>query len=450
MKIFRTERNSTCPCGSGRKFKKCCQDSVEEATRRISQAVGGTGGGGFTPEGHEVIDTLGFLCGLQADDGHMPSPETLGSVLSDAWEAEEQIRGSRDEGGASALSLAFQVLLGEKQQLKTVRIPAWQFEADSADEAEDADEELIAQYLRSAEGMEFIEDTASSIGLSLLYDDYTDEELKTLLIALGWLVIDNTREIFLYTVLHKTRSDLAAAGEEIAEVMEEQGDDDRAEMHQQLRSVMRQYPAYDQMLSDSLGDDIDLVMSALRKGELKLEVPLYSVLGGIYAAFSKIAEILKNLHSRPSLSPPLDEVLFAEGEYHYFYPQVIEGLERAMRETENEQYRDALNGLLFFLILLSDTRQIKIIKLLYVNCMRTYIMSLPVDLPEANVEFTTMSDYYDRGLIERYASHLESLEMLEEATHVRDVFNTVGEKAAQDVSAFTDELIALAKTVMSK
>jgi exonuclease VII small subunit len=361
MKIFQTERNSTCPCGSGRKFKKCCQGRVEEATRRIRQAVS-SGGGGFTPEGLEVIETLGFLCGLQAEDGHMPAPETLGSVLNDAWEAEEQIRGSLDQGALSTLSLAFQVLLGEKQHLRTIRIPVWQFASGSADDEDEDLWDLIDQYLTGDEGLEFIEETVNSIGLSLLYDDYTDEELKTLLIALGWFVIDDTRDLFLYTVLHKTRSDLAAAEEKMDEIMKEQGNDDQGEMYQELRSVMRQYPAYDQMLSDNLRDDIGLVMSAVAEGELKIEVPLYSVLGGIYAVFSKLTEILKNLHSRPSLSPPLEETLFADGEYHYFFPQVIEALQRAMMETEDEQYRDALDGLLFFLVLLSDTRQIKVIK----------------------------------------------------------------------------------------
>jgi exonuclease VII small subunit len=266
MKIFQTERNSTCPCGSGRKFKKCCQGLVEEATRRIRQVVS-SGGGSFTPEGLEVIETLGFLCGLQAEDGHMPAPETLGSVLNDAWEAEEQIRGSLDQGALSTLSLGLQVLLGEKQHLRTIRIPVWQFASGSADDEDEDLWDLIDQYLTGDEGLEFIEETVNSIGLSLLYDDYTDEELKTLLIALGWFVIDDTRDLFLYTVLHKTRSDLAAAEEKMDEIMKEQGNDDQGEMYQELRSVMRQYPAYDQMLSDNLRDDIGLVMSAVAEGD---------------------------------------------------------------------------------------------------------------------------------------------------------------------------------------
>jgi hypothetical protein len=56
-----------------------------------------------------------------------------------------------------------------------------------------------------------------------------------------------------------------------------------------------------------------------------------------------------------------------------------------------------------------------------------------------------MSDYCDRGIIERYASHLESLEMIEEATHVRDVFNTMGEKAGRGFNVFNDDLVKMAK-----
>ena len=51
---------------------------------------------------------------------------------------------------------------------------------------------------------------------------------------------------FLYTVLHKTRSDLAAAEEKMDEIMKEQGNDDQGEMYQELRSVMP-VSCYDQM-----------------------------------------------------------------------------------------------------------------------------------------------------------------------------------------------------------
>ncbi|MGB4043228.1 MAG: SEC-C metal-binding domain-containing protein, partial [Thermacetogeniaceae bacterium] len=124
MRIFNLERNSICPCGSGRKYKKCCQSRVDEAAHRISQAVGT---GGFTAEGLEVIETLAVLCGLQAEEGHPPAPEKVGRLLHEAWEEEERLRNSFDEGALTALSMRVQVLLGEKHQLRTIRIPVWRF-----------------------------------------------------------------------------------------------------------------------------------------------------------------------------------------------------------------------------------------------------------------------------------------------------------------------------------
>lgn len=195
MKIFQIERNSDCPCGSGRKYKRCCQGRVDDATRRISQAVGV---GSFTAEGLEVIETLGFLCGLQAEGGHMPAPERLGQLLQEAWDEEDEIQYNQDEGALSALSMAFQVLLGEKHQLRSIRIPVWQFELEFGQEYESEDEEIelikeIIDYLVDPGGREFMTEALKCTGMSLLYDDYTDGELKTLLAALGWLVVDKKR-----------------------------------------------------------------------------------------------------------------------------------------------------------------------------------------------------------------------------------------------------------------
>ena len=37
---MRISRNDNCPCGSGSKYKKCCQERVEEFTGRLLQAMG--------------------------------------------------------------------------------------------------------------------------------------------------------------------------------------------------------------------------------------------------------------------------------------------------------------------------------------------------------------------------------------------------------------------------
>lgn len=454
MKIFQIERNSLCPCGSGRKFKKCCQGRVEDATHRISQAVGIEG---ITPEGYEVIETLGFLCGLFAEDGHMPAPETLGKLLNEAWEEEEQIRARQDEGALNALSLRVQVLLGEKHQLRTIRIPLWQLECGYGDRAGDDDviDEVI-EYLEGPEGWEFITEAVNSIGMSLLYDEYSEEELKTLLIALGWLVIDETRSFFLYTVLGKTRSELVAAEEEFSIIQEKFEDADDEEVYQELRSLLRRYPIYDQMLSDAVQDDIKMVLTAVAQGELDIIVPLYSVLGGVYALFLKLVEDMETMSMQGDIAPedlpPLEEILFAGGEFHFFFPELINCLNRAVIDNEDSELGDCLGNLMFFLVLLSDTKQINVIKIFYVFCICILISKLPFTVPGADIEFKGLRDFFDEQLIERYASYLESQEMLEEAAHVRDVFENIKEQTItiKELDIHEVKLIEMAKSMFNK
>lgn len=452
MKIFQTERNSSCPCGSGRKFKRCCQNRVEEATRRISQTVGI---GGITAEGLEVIETLGFLCGLQAEDGHMPAPENLGMILNQAWEEEDQIRGRRDEGALNALSLGFQVLLGEKQQLRLIRIPVWHFESESEDDAEDTEiiDEII-QYLGGPGGRAFITEAVDSIGMSLLYDDYTDEELKILLIALGWLVIDETRSFFLHAVLHKTRCDLVAGDEELNKIQEKHWDKGDVEFYQELRSLLRRYPIFDQMLSENMEDDIKQTLTAVTRGELGIVVPLYSVLGGIYALLLKLVEGMEAMSMQRGLTPedlpPLEEILFAGGEFHFFFPELINCLDRAVIDNEDSELRDCLSNLVFFLVPLNDMKQIAVIKVFYVFCICSFISKLPFAVPGADLEFRGIGDLFDEQLIERYASHLEFMEMFEEAAHVRDVFENMKEQTIKELDFHEVKLIELAKSIFVK
>jgi hypothetical protein len=294
-------------------------------------------------------------------------------------------------------------------------------------------------------------------GMSLLYDDYTDGELKTLLAALGWLVVDDTRDLFLFSVLYKTRSDLMVAAQKVTEIMEKYGEDDQEELYQEMRSILFNYPVYDQMLSDKADDDINFVMEAVANDELNLDVSLFSVLQGIYAMISKAAESSEALLSSEDLPTgtlkalaPMEEVLFPGGEYRFFFPEILGCLDRELRETDNSELRDSLNEFLFFLILLSDTKQIAIIKYLHVRCICAYLGRLPVFLPEADLEFKVPADYCDQNIIEKYACYLGSRDMTEEAVYVRNAFETLGEQAQQEAFLYEDEVIDFARLLLEE
>lgn len=444
MKIFEVERNDSCPCGSGRKFKKCCQGRVEEANRRIGRVMGLDD---CTAEGREVIETLGFISGMLAEgEGRMPDPDTLGRILRDAWDEEDRLRSRRDEGALKGLSLKLHDLLGEKPYLRHVRVPVWLFKND-----EDFD---VIEYLGGSGGYPFVTRAVESIRLSLLYDDYTEDEIKILLIGLGWLVVDGTRELFWQAVLGKTRCDLLAAGKEAGEILEKYGKDGMLEFYDEMRSIFRKYPVYKKMLAAEMVEDITSAIDAITQGEVKIEVPLYSVLGGIYALISGLVDTAVAVFSRrgvsPEVLPPLEEALLDGDEYTFFLPEVANSIGKIIQENQDDEPENPFGELLIYLTYFQDESQLVILEFLYMWCACTFLDKLPLALPEAGVEFGAPKDFCDEKLIRRYAAYLESRGMAEEAGHVRDVFRSMGERARAKAETQEKELVKLARMLLGE
>jgi hypothetical protein len=440
MKFFQVERNEDCPCGSGRKFKKCCQGQVEEMTRRISQAVGP----GCTAAGREVIEVLGFLSGLQVEEGQMPAPETLGKILAESWD-EEAHAALEDNAALNRLSVQFQMLLSEKPLLRNLRIPVWLF-----DYPDDDDFDIIEYFNHQ----QFIFEALELMRTSLLYDDYTEDELKVLLTGLGWLVGDNSREIFLRSVLFKTRSELAAVSKEMEGVFENNGGEQNGEAYQMLRNIFDQYPAYEKMLADAIYEDAAFAVEAVIQGDVELKVPLYSVLGGIYALISELVDRFSELLDSEARSllvlPSLEEALIDGDEYIFFLVGLVASIVENIKDNQGSELGDSLGKLLLYITCLNEDSQIALITFLYMRSACSFLSGLPLVVQEAGVEFGAPRDFCDEDLIERYAGYLESQGQQEEAAHVREIYRSMGEQVREQAAAQEQELIEFSQMLLGK
>ncbi len=441
MKVFEVERNDICPCGSGRKFKKCCQERVEEAVRRIGRVIGMED---CTAEGREIVETLGFMCGMRVEEeGRMPDPETIGRLLQDAWNEEERLRDRGDEVGIKGLLNRFQELLGKKPYLRHLRVPVWQFDFD-----EDFD---IMEYLNRSWGYLLAKRSVELIRLSLLYDDCSEDELKLLLTGLSWLVTAEQRELFWWSVLSRTRDDLMAAAREISEISEKYRDKDQAGFYYaRVVALFDKYPVYKKMLSESLVEEIEPAVTAVMQGKIKLDVPLYSVLGGIYATISGFVESFENLLSRrrvpPVLLPLLEEALLDAGGYEFFLPEVVNSLGERMKEVQDGELEESLSNLMLYLSLMFDDNRYALLEYLYLRHACTFLVGLPLALPEAGVEFKDVKDLCDENLVEKYAAYLESRNLVEEAGYVRDVYRSFGARAREKAASGQKDLISFARS----
>ncbi len=444
MKVFEVERNDICPCGSGRKFKKCCQERVEEAIRRIGRVIGL---GNCTAGGREIVETLGFVCGMRAEEeGHMPDPETLGRLLQDAWDEEERLRDSGDEVGLRVLSDRLQELLGEKPYLRHLRVPVWQFDFD-----EDFN---IMEYLDGTWGYLLATRSVDLFRLSLLYDDCTEDELKLLLTGLSWLVADDMRELFWRSVLSRTRNDLLSAAREMSEISKKYQDESQHEFYAKIQTIFSKYPVYKKMLSESLAEEIKPAVAAVVQGKIKVDVPLYSVLGGIYATISGFIESFENLLLRrrvpPALLPLLEEALLGAGGYEFFLPEVLNSLNEKIQEIQDSELGKSLCNLMLYLSLMFDDNGYALLEYLYLRHACTFLAGLPLALPEAGVEFKDIKDLCDENLVEKYAAYLESRNLAEEAGHVRDVYRSFGVRAREKAADGQKDLVSFARSLVEE
>ncbi|HHW39735.1 MAG TPA: SEC-C domain-containing protein [Syntrophomonadaceae bacterium] len=444
MKIFEVERNDFCPCGSGRKFKKCCQERVEDAVRRIGRVIGL---GDCTAEGREIVETLGFMYGMRVEEeGRMPDPEFLGRLLQDAWDEEERLRDRGDEVGIKGLLKRFQELLGEKPYLRHLRVPVWQFDFD-----EDFD---IMEYLNRTLGYRLARRSVELIRLSLLYDDCSEDELKLLLTGLSWLVTDEQRELFWWSVLSRTRDDLMAAAGEMSEISGKYRDKDQAGFYAGVAALFDKYPVYKKMLSESLTEEIEPAVTAVMQGKIKLDVPLYSVLGGIYATISGLVESLEDLLSRrrvpPVLLPLLEEALLDAGGYEFFLPEVVNSLSERMDEVQDGDLKESLGKLMLYLSFMYDDNRYALLEYLYLRHACIFLVGLPLVLQEAGVEFKDVKDLCDENLVEKYAAYLESRNLVEEAGYVRDVYRSFGAQAREKAADGQKDLVSIARSLVEE
>ncbi len=445
MKIFEVERNDLCPCGSGRKYKKCCQRRVEDAVRRIGRVVELED---CTAEGRKIVETLGFICGIQAgEESHMPAPEVLGRLLLEAWDEEDRLRQEGSEVGLRSLWERFQKLLGEKPYLRRLRLPVWRFE--------DEDDFGILEYLNSPKGYGFLRESIALIYGSLHYDEYSEDELKILLTALGWLAVDRQQKIFWSSVISRTRDDLESAASEMDEIFgRESWDNDQERLYEEIEAVFERYPIFKKMLAENLAEDIRPAVMAILSGKIKPKVPLFSVLGGLYAVLYGFSESFESLIARKEglsgtlLESELEDVLLDAGEYSFFITELVKSLVEAVKGLPEGELEVSLKKLISYFLIAFDYRY-ALLEYLYFRSILSFLAGLPLALPEAGVEFKKPEDFFDENLIEKYAAYLESRNLAKEAEHVRNVYRSFGVRASERNSESLKALLEFAAAFLS-
>lgn len=303
-KSFKLQRNEPCPCGSGKKYKKCCQNRVEEQQNLWKELD-------YVWVTPEMKHTLVMVSGLKPDKNEeVPDFAQLREALEELDKGifNKELQLTDVDNYISRLLEVFTELLTKDDYFREMRFSllqgldilkyADQKMAEAGKEEAAAQEkmaemlhEVIQEWLK-----ENIDDRANDWFLWKIMDSlrkrsYTLEERAALLFGVFNTLNDKPAEnpfweAFVRVVLYESSEAIHALEE--MNVMDSSPptleDEEAVFTNEKMHELMQQNPTYRQEIMARISQITSSAMKMLSEGRLKLEVPPYAVLGGLLVA----------------------------------------------------------------------------------------------------------------------------------------------------------------------
>lgn len=292
-------RNDPCPCGGGRKYKRCCLPQVEENIRAIAGIINVPEPLSF-PQLDAFVTALGLITGLRPDaHEEPPTPAALLSLFAELLQAfldaesEEKIAAVHEQ----LASFLEDTNPGKdlrldpvrfKELLQSTEVPDSEEDEDYTDEDEEY-EKRAAEVLTSLVTPEFIEEAVWQIIAWLRSREVGQEHWKSLLWGL-WLALDtNVADNPLWhTLASIAYSEYKAGRAALLDLVEKhqltRGDWENGlseEALQDLQEVLAHHPSLEADLSETSWKQIVPALGALSDGTISFSVPPYAVVNAL-------------------------------------------------------------------------------------------------------------------------------------------------------------------------
>ncbi|WP_192868101.1 SEC-C domain-containing protein [Calderihabitans maritimus] len=444
---FDFERNEPCPCGSGRKYKKCCRNTVEDYYMSWREKD-------WSLMEPPFAQALAALCGLRPDrDERVPGVEEVEEALS--YIEDNFFQKEKEEdlvAFLSGMANEFMRLLKEDEYFRHIRL--------SLDEAVDLSEHLdehvselgqdpdreafenvfeavMTEWLEKM-GEEENGDLAWKIFFGLRQKGYALRERAALLFALKLFSekIRTATNPFWEAVVRVSIFEAWKGMEELEKFRENEG-------KVTMEEILEKYPIIKKDISQRHYIKLLPAIGLILTGRLEFKLPAYAVLGGILKAVEHqakrvleegksdfpaedLSEKLKDLSPDDELNRLLVETAW-DIDYEIFVDTAVTFLDNWLHnegKDETEEVREAVKVLKesFGDSLVDSSATVYFMH--YVLCLAHAFgrreASLPVLGDEKGPGIAWEQIYTPEGL-EAYARYLEKMGKPEAAEHVRRV-----------------------------
>lgn len=420
--IFELDRNDKCPCGSGKKYKKCCMDRVEEQKRRILKAIGE----GLSAYGMAAVHLLSVMLGLDVGD-QMPKTEYMAKLMRQMWEETE---GEKSDGFSDDYMEDFQELLLKKPGLKLVRVPG---------------EWLLDEKLKNKESMDslwkkicsrdFLEPLLLQIAKSIKSEVYSEEELKTLLWAFSSAADEKFADIFIEPVFNASIEEIMEARKKVNKWYEEYKFDfkfDFGEVVNKIEGLVQECPNFGNYMGELFSSKFKDEAENLVKEAEKIDIPLFAIYDGLLEFYIKHTESLgEKVNLENMLWEGNRREYFLEGIQRWLSKEMVNAIEsgvftddKEVKKQEEKRYRE-MNELAGVLLYPYTPFQFGLLGKLYASLILNFSRNIPRKVDESDLILNNISELFEEEFVEKYAKYLEDKGLKKAAGYVIGCFYRV-------------------------
>jgi len=454
-KLFDFERNQPCPCGSDKKYKRCCLPAVDTLYRFWRQWDGGW----LAPAFAQALAACG---GLKPDEDEvLPERAALEAALRDLRAALSGDHARRGEALTSKPA-ALERLLEDDEHFRHLRLDTGEVDdlLTRLDAAVPPDEQAVAEHAWARETIEAWlasqggrgkQSMIIALWQGLRRRSYPPAELTALLLALNLEIMDFPAEEnpFWFLVAWTSVRETLRLQEELEELIErmrasEPGDDATVK---EFRALLEQYPILERRLVRNLLMISGPVLGRLADGTIPLSVPAYALFDGLWCSVAYVARTAGGKGSSAGAGPELGKavltrlerkekdpeygLLLAESawvrDYDLFTPAFralldrwLEGPGRELAEADREAVRTFGDFFGDLTLMQAAKIYLMVYVLALVEATRRGQAALVVPGDDDGPGLSFIDCFTPEGAA-RYAAYLESKGQTAAAAHVRDV-----------------------------
>lgn len=393
MKIFDISRNDNCICGSGKKYKKCCMNNIEEIKKKLTNSLSNEVN--LFSDDLEFIKIVSILYGTNLSEKNKSfKTDKIVKLILETFETEDNY--TNDDYVQFLRKMTRNIT--EDERLKKVRVPG-----DFLKDTEIGNELDVDNLLKEIVEENLVEEIFLNIAFELQNFNFNEKEIKDLFLLIRVSILDEYNTL-VKMVTGATMIEIAKALEEIHAINSNKTMD-------KIFDIASKYPSFNEYLSskmyDNITDDLTYVLDE------HIDIPFFIVYLFLLKLYHRIlSSFLFDFKTPTEFSDSLfDDVLqdLLYNEliiYEKALKTILTSLELKSESTDDEKVKMSFENVLSLLSLPINHWNMEIFEqIIKVNILRT-LNNFPAKVEGIDKE-VKLQDLTSDEILDEYIVYLK-------------------------------------------